>query len=136
MKPGSGTPHEGGRRGDFGGAGAGLLDLVGLDLFGAVQDAAADLDVARPVAEPAPALKGAWADAPATGQIGLIQVSDGHRALQQGVSKTCEEDAGCRGRSPGGQKGAGGEELLLSETHAIYLTERLPKDSPNDWNCR
>ncbi|MDI3307829.1 MAG: hypothetical protein QJR07_12075 [Acetobacteraceae bacterium] len=49
-----------------------------LDVLEAIGDAAADLEEAWPLAEPAPALQRARADVPAASQIGLVQMPDGH----------------------------------------------------------
>jgi anthranilate phosphoribosyltransferase len=61
-------------------------------------------NILGPLTNPAPALKRAWADAPAAGQVDLVQVFDGHGVLQQAVTKTCEEDAACEGRSREGAR--------------------------------
>ena len=100
MKPGSGGAHESGCLGDVRSAAAGLLGLEGLDLLDAVDHPTTNLDVAGALANPAPALKRAWADAPAAGQVDLVQVFDGHGVLQQAVTKTCGDDGVREERKP------------------------------------
>lgn len=64
------------------------------DVLEAVYDAAADLQVARALAEPAPALKRAWADLPAARKFDLVEV-----AYQMRRCGFCRSEAGGDGRN-------------------------------------
>ena len=48
--------------------------LVGLDVLQPVDDPATDLQISRPLLEPAPALESPMADPPATAELDLVQV--------------------------------------------------------------
>jgi len=80
----------------------GLLDLrrlERLDVFKTVDDAAADLEIPRPLLEPAPPFKSPRADVPAPRQVDLVEMSDGSvgaRTVGSGSWRgTCGDGAGC-----------------------------------------
>jgi hypothetical protein len=87
------------------------VGLVFLNIVYAVRHSAAEFQINRPLAKPAPALKGTRGNVPAASQFFLIQIPHRHRTLLSAGSKTCEEFARYAGRNRGGHREETREEL-------------------------
>jgi hypothetical protein len=95
--------------------------LVVHDIIEAIGHSAAKLEINRPLAEPAPALKGAWRNVPTAGQFYLVQMPYRHRALLRMTSKICEQSGRCAGRNEEGPGRALGRNGIVSGVRTMSL---------------
>src|SRR5690606_19620170 len=98
--------------GVVGGARPDLLALVLLDVFEAIHDATAELDVLRAFTRPAPAFQRAMRNVPASGQLDLGEVSGSHLVLRGSLRKPEERMAQDQNCVVGIGSGSSGDQIL------------------------